>query len=89
MEKAFKLTASEDKKNGIVTLFRGQYPCICPFRAPMLVPIQSTKFEIGNKGQALEMVSQQCNSLCPHFSIINNTIKLYCSNQQPESLLIE
>lgn len=69
MKDEFKLTANEDKAAGIVTLFRGKYPVLCPFRSPILVPVPAAPLTIGSKGPGLDMVNQQCNSLCPHFKI--------------------
>ena len=46
-------------------------PCICPYKTG--VPVQ-------NKFGSLQILNTDCNSLCPHCSLIpNNKLKLHCS----------
>lgn len=54
------------KINGIETLHRGDYPCICPFQSRILVP--------GRMARTADINQPTCNELCPHFEV-NETLK--------------
>lgn len=53
------------KINGIETLHRGDYPCICPFQSRILVP--------GRMAGTADINQPTCNELCPHFNVFENS----------------
>jgi hypothetical protein len=68
------LKHSLKKINDVYQLQVNGQPCVCPFKNP--IPVQD-KF-----GQ-LQLLNQDCNSLCPLFAITYNeyhTVDLLCSS---------